>query len=132
MKKPFLPLKQLFVVTVAGMSFASLLLPQPSLAEPSSRNILQDLNPQQQDNDPLAPRSDEVNNMGTFGLLHRLQQGNVVWNADEQNQQLNDAAAAFKEKQQRFFQQNQTQQPTQPGFQVNTPQPQIIKPQSGN
>ncbi|NMG10347.1 hypothetical protein [Brasilonema sp. UFV-L1] len=120
MKKPFLTLKQLFVVTVAGMSFASLALPQSSLAD-SSRNILQDLSPQQ-DNDPLSPRSDEVNNMGVFNLMHRLQQGNTVWNADEQNQQLNDAAAAFKAKQQQLFQQNQTQQqPNQPSFQVNTP-----------
>ncbi|NMG21242.1 hypothetical protein [Brasilonema bromeliae] len=129
MKIPFLPFKQLFVLTVAGLSFASLLLPQPSLAEPSSRNILQDLN-SQQNNDPLSPRSDEVNNMGMFGLMHRLQQGNATWNPNEQNQQLNDAAAAFKQKQQQLFQQNQTrQQPTQPSFQVNTPG--VIKPKSG-
>ncbi|NJM70549.1 MAG: hypothetical protein HC862_10125 [Scytonema sp. RU_4_4] len=127
MKK--LPLKQLFVLTVAGMSFASLLLPQSSLAD-SSRNILQDLSPQQE-NDPLSPRSDEVNNMGVFNLMHRLQQGNAVWNVNEQNQQLNDAAAAFKEEQQRLFKQNQTQQqPNQPNFQVNTPG--VIKPKSGN
>ncbi|KAB8330762.1 hypothetical protein SD80_029380 [Scytonema tolypothrichoides VB-61278] len=128
MKIPFLPLKQLFVLTVTGISFASLLLPQPSLAEPSSRNILQDLNPQQ--DDPLSPRSDEVNNTGMFGLLHRLQQGNATWDPAQQNQQLNDAAAAFKQKQQQLFQQNQTrQQPTQPNFQVNTPG--VIKPKSG-
>jgi hypothetical protein len=103
------------------MSFASLLLAQPSLAQ-SSRSILQDLNPQQGD-DPLSPRSDEVNNMGAFGLLHRLQQGNVVWDANEQNQQLNDAAAAFRAKQQQLLQQQQTQQqPNQPRFQVTTPQ----------
>lgn len=120
MKIPFLPLKQLFAVTFAGMSFASLLLPQPSLAE--SRSILQDLNPQQTD-DPLSPRSDEVSNMGAFGLLHRLQQGNVVWDANEQNQQLNDAAAAFRAKQQQLLQQQQSQQqPNQPPFQVTTPQ----------
>jgi len=122
MKIPFLPLKQLFAVTVAGMSFASLLLPQPSLAQSNSRNILQDLNPQQ-NNDPLSPRSDEVNNMGMFDIIHRLQQGNAVWNPNEQNQQLNDAAAAFKAKQQQLLQQNQTQQqPNQPRFQVTTPQ----------
>jgi uncharacterized iron-regulated membrane protein len=121
MKIPFLPLKQLFAVTFVGMSFASLLLAQPSLAQ-SSRSILQDLNPQQGD-DPLSPRSDEVNNMGAFGLLHRLQQGNVVWDANEQNQQLNDAAAAFRAKQQQLLQQQQTQQqPNQPRFQVTTPQ----------
>lgn len=121
MKIPFLP-KQLFAVTFAGMSFAFLLLAQPSLAQ-SSRSILQDLDPQQNNNDPLSPRSDEVNNMGMFNLMHRLQQGNTVWNANEQNQQLNDAAAAFRAKQQQLLQQQQSQQqPNQPRFQVTTPQ----------
>ncbi|BAZ19684.1 hypothetical protein NIES4073_05570 [Kalymmatonema gypsitolerans NIES-4073] len=121
MKIPFLPLKQLFALTFAGMSFASLVLPQPSLAQSNSRNILQDLNPQQND-DPLSPRSDEVSNFGMFNLLHRLQQGNTVWNANEQNQQLNDAAAQFRAKQQQLLQQQTQQQPNQPRFQVTTPQ----------
>lgn len=122
MKISFLLLKQLFAVTFAGISFASLLLPQPSLAQSNSRNILQDLDPLQS-NDPLSPRNDEVNNMGMFNILHRLQQGNTVWNANEQNQQLNDAAAAFKAKQQQLLQQPQTQQQrNQPRFQVTTPQ----------
>ncbi|KAB8316370.1 hypothetical protein SD81_024500 [Tolypothrix campylonemoides VB511288] len=121
MKIPFLPLKQLFALTFAGMSFASLVLPQPSLAQSNSRNILQELNPQQND-DPLSPRSDEVNNFGMFNLINRLQQGNTVWNANEQNQQLNDAAAAFRAKQQQLLQQQTQQQPNQPRFQVTTPQ----------
>src|SRR3712207_8308987 len=58
------PYTTLFRSTVTGMSFASLLLPQTSLAQSGSRNILQDLNPQQSIDDPLSPRSDEVNNMG--------------------------------------------------------------------
>ncbi|NJR73785.1 MAG: hypothetical protein HC773_09115 [Scytonema sp. CRU_2_7] len=127
MKK--LPLKQLFVLTVAGMSFASLLLPQSSLAD-SSRNILQDLSPQQE-NDPLSPRSDEVNNMGVFNLMHRLQQGNAVWNVNEQNQQLNDAQLHLKKSNNDCLSKIQTQQqPNQPNFQVNTPG--VIKPKSGN
>ena len=121
MKIPFIPLKQLFVLTFAGMSFASLVLPQPSLAQSNSRSILQDLNPQQGD-DPLSPRSDEVSNFGMFNILHRLQQGSTVWNANEQNQQLNDAAAQFRAKQQQLLQQQTQQQPNQPGFQVTTPQ----------
>lgn len=121
MKIPFIPLKQLFAITFAGMSFASLVLPQPSLAQSNSRSILQDLNPQQGD-DPLSPRSDEVSNFGMFNLLHRLQQGNTVWNANEQNQQLNDAAAQFRAKQQQLLQQQTQQQPNQPRFQVTTPQ----------
>ncbi len=122
MKIPFLPLKQLFALTFAGMSFASLVLPQPSLAQSNSRTILQDLDPLQS-NDPLSPRSDEVSNFGMFNILHRLQQGSTVWNANEQNQQLNDAAAEFRAKQQQLLQQQQGQpQPNQPRFQVTTPQ----------
>ncbi|ARV61983.1 hypothetical protein BZZ01_28165 [Nostocales cyanobacterium HT-58-2] len=127
MKRPFLPLKPVLAVTIAGMGFASLLFSQPSLAQ-SGSDPFGNLN--SQENDPLSPRSDEVSNMGMWSLFHRLQQGNTVLNADEQNQQLNDAAAAFKAKQQQLFRQNQTQQQqNQPGFQITTPG--VIRPQSG-
>ncbi|MBR8834851.1 MAG: hypothetical protein DSM106950_12640 [Stigonema ocellatum SAG 48.90 = DSM 106950] len=117
----FSPLTRFVVVTLAGISFASLLIPQPSFAEPSGSNILQNLTPQ--DNNPLAPRSDEVNSTGSgiFDLLHRAQLGSSPWDGEEHNQELNDAAAAFRAKQQQMLQQQRPQQPTKPRFQVNTP-----------
>jgi hypothetical protein len=57
-----------------------------------------------------------------FNILHRLQQGSTVWNANEQNQQLNDAAAEFRAKQQQLLQQQSQPQPNQPRFQETTPQ----------
>ncbi len=118
MNRLFLPLTRILAIAVAGISFTSLLIPQPSFAEPSS-SILQNLNPQ--DDNPLSPRSNEVNNMNVFNLIHRAQMGNNTWDAEQGNQELNDAAAAFKAKQQQMFQQ-QRQQPTNARFQVNTPQ----------
>jgi len=120
MNKPFSVLSRFIAVSVAGISFASLLIQQPSYAEPSS-NILQNLSPQ--DNNPLAPNSSEVNSSttGIFDLLHRAQLSGNPWDANEQNQQLNDAAAAFRAKQQQLLQQPRQQQLTNPGFQVNTP-----------
>jgi hypothetical protein len=129
MKMSFLPLKPIFALT-ATISLTALLLPQPTIAQ-STRNILQDLDPQQNSDDPLSPRSDEVNNMGAFGLIHRVLQGNRNLDLQEQNQQLNDAASAFKAKQEQLYQQQQTQQPlNQPGSQVTTPR--VITPQSGS
>jgi hypothetical protein len=128
MKKPFLLLKRLFAISIVGIGFTCLALPQPSFADPG-RNILQDLDPQR-NNDPLGPRSDEVDNMGLFDLIHRFNRGNSVWNAESQNQQLNDAAAAFKARQEKLLQQQQAQpqQQNQTGFQVAPP---VITPQSG-
>ncbi|MBO3463809.1 hypothetical protein G7B40_012340 [Aetokthonos hydrillicola Thurmond2011] len=109
MKKPFSNLTQFVFVTVAGISFASLVIPQPSFA--GSSNALQNLTPQ--NDNPLAPNTSEVNSTGSsiFELMHRVQLGNTTWNADEQNQQLNDAASAFKAKQQQLLQQSSQQKP---------------------
>ncbi|MEC4815779.1 MAG: hypothetical protein SAK29_21255 [Scytonema sp. PMC 1069.18] len=121
MKKPFLLLKQFFAISIVGIGLTGLTLPQPSWAD-TGRSILQDLDPQQND-DPLAPRSDEVDNMGLFNLIHRFNRGNAVWNPEAQNQQLNDAAAAFKARQHKLLQQQQAQpqQQNQTGFQVAPP-----------
>lgn len=122
MKKPLSTLTRFVFVTVAGINFACLLIPQPSFAGPSS-NPLQNLNPQQNDN-PLSPNSSEVNTsgVGIFELMHRVQLGNTTWNADEQNQELNDAASAFKAKQQNILQQPSQQKPANARFQINTHQ----------
>jgi hypothetical protein len=119
MNNPFLSLTRVLGITVAGIGFACLLLPQQSFAGPST-NPLQNLEPQS--NDPLAPRSDEVNSsMGIFNLIHRAQLGTSVWNSDEQNQSLNDATAAFKAKQQQMLQQRKNSgQSTNTSSQVNT------------
>jgi hypothetical protein len=120
MKNQFSSLSRFIGISVVGISFAYLLMPQPSFAGPST-NPLQNLSPQ--DDNPLAPRSDEVNSsMGIFDLIHRAQLGSGEWNAQEQDQSLNDATAAFKAKQQQMLQQKNRSQSANPSFQVNTPQ----------
>lgn len=121
MKKPFSNLTQFVFVTVAGISFASLVIPQPSFAGAVS-DPLQNLSPQ--NDSPLAPNRSEVDTTGSsiFELMHRVQLGNTTWNADEQNQQLNDAASSFRAKQQQLLQQSGQQKPANARFQVDTRQ----------
>ncbi len=55
-----------------------------------------------------------------FDLIHRANFGNLNWNSDQQNEQLDSAAAAFKARQQRLIQ-GQQQQAT-PSLPLVTPQ----------
>ncbi|GAB1537504.1 hypothetical protein NUACC21_01480 [Scytonema sp. NUACC21] len=121
MKKPFLTLKGSIAAAAVAIGLASVLGQQPSLAD-TGRSILQDLDPQRNTNDPLAPNSNEVDNMGVFDLIHRFNQGSSVWNSEQQNQQLNDAAAEFRAKQQQLLQQQGQQIQTPPASQVVRPQ----------
>ena len=115
MKKSFLSVTKLFVA-VASISFASLLMAQPSLAELGSVDSSSDnLN---QSTDPFSRNSGDFN---MFDLIHRANFGTSVWNADQQNQQLDSAAAEFKAKQQQQFQSQQRQGQTTPGSTVTLP-----------
>ncbi|MFH7030419.1 MAG: hypothetical protein ACHBN1_34940 [Heteroscytonema crispum UTEX LB 1556] len=121
MKKPLLVLTRL-AVTVAGISFASLLAPQPSFADFGQVNDPQNLDPQNS-TDPFR-QGVEQNPFSLFQLIHNANFGGLNPDfASEQKQELNDAAAAFKARQQKLL---QGQQQANPGSQV------IITPQSGN
>lgn len=123
MKMPFLPLKTLLTLTFAGMGFACLVVAKPGLAQPTSGINLQNYE-SPNSNDPFT-QGVEQNPFGLFQLIHNANFGQTNPNfASEQNQQLNDAAAEFKAKQQRLLQQQQGRS----GSQVNTPQ---VSPQSG-
>ncbi|GAA6621670.1 hypothetical protein [Scytonema sp. NUACC26] len=120
MKTLSLPIKGLIAIAVTGMSFTAVLEQQPTLAD-TGRSILQDLDPQQ-GNDPLGPRSDEVDNLGLFNLIHKLNQGGNNWDSQQQDQQLNDATAAFKKKQEQLLQQQGTQPQNKPVLPVTSDQ----------
>lgn len=105
MKIRFSVLKKISLATVAGIGLASI-MPHPCLAN-STADPLQQLVPQ--NNDPLAPRSDELSNMGMLDIINRLQMGTQTWNYTQQNQELDSAAAAFKARQQQLLQKNQPQ-----------------------
>lgn len=120
MKTLSLPIKGLIAIAVAGMSFTTILGQQFTLAD-TGRSILQDLDPQR-GNDPLGPRSDEVDNLGLFDLIHRFNQGSTVWDSKQQDQQLNDATAEFRKKQQYLPQQQGAQQQNKPVLPVTNQQ----------
>lgn len=106
-------LTKFLLATVAGISLASLLVPQAGLAQ--TANPVQDLNQQNSNSDPFS-RANDGNSFGVLDLIHRVTLGNQV-GADEfnaqQNQNLNDAAAAFRAKQGQLLKKNQQPIPSQ-------------------
>jgi hypothetical protein len=107
MKKPFLQIPRLFVATVAGISFASLLIAQPSSAQISSpADAFPSNSTTDQNTDPFSHNSDNFN---MLDLMHRAQFGTLNWNSDQQNEQLDSAAAAFKARQQKLIRGQQQQ-----------------------
>ncbi len=120
MKKPFLQITRLFVATVAGMSFASLLMAQPSSAQISSpADAFPSNSTTDQNTDPFSRTNSDNFNM--FDLIHRANFGTLNWNYDQQNEQLDSAAAAFKARQQKLIQGQQQQ--TTPSLPTVTPPP---------
>ncbi|GAX38171.1 hypothetical protein [Nodularia sp. NIES-3585] len=100
MKKPFLSVTKLSVLTVAGISFAFLLIAQPSLAQFNS--VDRGTN---QNSDPFAaPNSGDLNIMD---MIHRANMGSINWNANQQREKLDSTAEDFRARQQRAFQEQQ-------------------------
>ncbi|MEH2289631.1 hypothetical protein [Nostoc sp.] len=132
MKKPFLQITRLFVATVAGISFASLLMAQPSSAQISSpTDAFPSNSTTDQNTDPFSRSNSDNFNM--FDLIHRANFGTLNWDSNQQNQELNSAAAAFKARQQKLIQ-GQQQQPTLSLPTVTQPSvtPPLVTPPSGN
>ncbi|WP_250125291.1 hypothetical protein [Chroococcidiopsis sp. CCMEE 29] len=122
MKKSVKSLTKL-VLCIAGIGVVSLLLPQTSWAQTTNVNPLQDFEPEQNNNDPFSSRSNEVNSFGVFDLMHRAQMGQLRNAEDfstEQNQNLDAAAAAFRESQRKRLEGQQQAVPTNP---IAAPQP---------
>ncbi|MTJ54647.1 hypothetical protein FJR38_19270 [Anabaena sp. UHCC 0253] len=123
MKRPFLPVHKIIIATIAGISFASILIAKPTLA-----------NPNQPFGSPGSdgnsnPLSGNASDFNMFNLIHQAQFGNLQWNANEQSQQLDQAAAAFKAAQQKRL---QTQSQQNPGAsEVTNTLPLQILPLSG-
>lgn len=104
------PLK--LALCLAGISL-SLLLPQPGWTQSTSAttdvNPLQDLDPQQNKN-PFSSRDDGEAMTGIMDLIHRAQMGNIRSTGEysaEQDQNLNNAAAQFRQRQLEMIRQNQ-------------------------
>lgn len=99
MQKSFLSLKSLFVATLAGMSFASFLTAQPSLAQLDTVDAYPGDN--QDNNNPFSPNS---GNLNPLELMHRAQFGNLNWDAQQKDEELNSAVAELNRKRARLNQ----------------------------
>ncbi|MEJ6481966.1 hypothetical protein N0Y54_11640 [Nostoc punctiforme UO1] len=132
MKKPFLQIPRLLVATAAGISFASLLMAQPSSAQVSSpADAFPSNSTTDQNTDPFSRTNSDNFNM--FDLIHRANFGTLNWNSDQQNEQLDSAAAAFKARQQKLIRGEQQQaSPSLPSFTLPSATPSSVTPQSGN
>ena len=101
--KSRLPIARLVLGTVAGIGI-SLTLVHPSRAgEPVGANPLQDLNPLDRNNSDPFSRTNSDGASSVFNLIHRLTLGNNRSTEDfssEQNENLTDAVAQFRAKQQ--------------------------------
>jgi len=112
MKRPFLPVHKIIVATIAGISFASILVGETTLADTNQPfgSLESDTFGQQgyHSSNPLSGNGSDFNMMN---MIHQAQMGTIQWNADEQNQQLDLAAATFKAAQQKLLQPQLKQNP---------------------
>ena len=120
MKVSRLPIARLVLGTIAGIGF-SLILAQPSRAgEPVGPNPLQDANPlEQNDSNPFSRNSNGA--ASVFDLINRITLSNGRSAEDyssEQNENLTDAVAQFRAKQQTRL---QGKTPTTPVTPVTVP-----------
>ena len=112
MKRSFLPVQKIIVATIAGISFVSMLVVEPTLADTNQPfgSLESDTFGQQgyRSSNPLSGNGSDFNMMN---MIHQAQMGTIQWNADEQNQQLDLAAAAFRAAQQKLLQPQLQQKP---------------------
>ncbi|MBE9201742.1 MULTISPECIES: hypothetical protein [unclassified Nodularia (in: cyanobacteria)] len=117
MKKPFLSVTKLSLLTVAGIGFASLFIAQPSLAQLNS--VDRGTN---QNSDQFAPPNSGDFNM--FDMIHRANLGNINWDANQQKEQLDSTAADFRARQREAFekqQQSNTDSPSSSPAKIQLP-----------
>ena len=105
MKRSFLQVHKIIVATIAGISVVSMLGVEPTLADT---------------NQPFGSlESDRSSNslsgngsgFDMLNMIHQANFGTIQWNAEQQNQQLDLAAAAFKAEQQKLLQPQNNQNP---------------------
>ncbi|MFM9160196.1 MAG: hypothetical protein ACKOPK_20360, partial [Dolichospermum sp.] len=94
MKRPFLPIQKIMAVTIA----TTIVTLEPALADPNQpfSSLESDRN-----SSSLSSNNSDFN---MFNLIHQAQMGTIQWNAQEQSQQLDQAATAFKAAQQKRLQ----------------------------
>ncbi|BAY15882.1 hypothetical protein NIES2109_28380 [Nostoc sp. HK-01] len=94
MQKSFLSVKSCCVATLAGISFAFFLTAQPSLAQLNTV----DANPGDNSLDNTNPFSTNSGGLNPLDLIHRAQLGNLNWNTQQKDDELNSAVAELNRK----------------------------------
>jgi hypothetical protein len=117
MKTSASSLTKILCATVAGISLATLSLPQLTWAQATTdADPLRDLN-QERNRDPFS-RGDTGEAMsGLMDIMHRAQMGNIRSAGDyatDQNRSLDDAAAKFRQQQLQMMQNQNRSQPNNP------------------
>lgn len=115
MKKSLSAIAKLLMVTVASFGCASLLTAQPSLAQLGTVDAGGN-NADQQNNIDFSN-----GNFNMFDLIHRATLGTGSWDTNQQSQQIDEAAKAFRERQNRANTNNQPSGQILPLPIINTP-----------
>ena len=85
---------------MAGIGFASLFIAQPSVAQLNSV----DRGTNQNSDQFAAPNSGDLN---LFDMIHRANLGTLIWNPNQQKQQIDSAASDFRARQRKAFEERQ-------------------------
>ncbi|BAY60877.1 hypothetical protein NIES22_09370 [Calothrix brevissima NIES-22] len=101
MQKMFLTLTKIALATVAGVSFSAFAIAQPTFAQLGTTDSTTS-DPSQNNSDPFSRNGGTEFNM--FNLIHQANFGTLNWNAEQQNQQLDEAALLFRKRQQQAIQ----------------------------
>ncbi|UKO96723.1 hypothetical protein [Nostoc sp. UHCC 0870] len=115
MKKSLSAIAKLLMATVASFGCASLLTAQPSLAQLGTVDAGGN-NADQQNNIDFSN-----GNFNMFDLIHRATLGTGSWDTNQQSQQIDEAAKAFRERQNRANTNNQQPGQILPLPIINTP-----------
>lgn len=113
MKIPRILSAQIVLATMA-VGVASLVFSTPSLAQVTNGANPQEIFNRERNQDPFSSRNTD-DSWGMFDLIHRAQMGTMrdpYEYANEQNQNINSAADAFRERQRQLMQQSSQQQVT--------------------
>ncbi|PAX60761.1 hypothetical protein [Brunnivagina elsteri] len=107
-------IRALALASIIGLSLATAVVPQKSMAQlTNSQNY-----DQPNANDPFNNQGGQQNGFNMFQLLHNAQLGIGSYNPDaanEQRQQLDEAATSFFARQRQRMQQGNVQPSNQPG-----------------
>ncbi|MES1023163.1 hypothetical protein ABN584_09710 [Gloeocapsa sp. BRSZ] len=120
MKLSRILLTQILLGTAAGV-ITTFLLPSASLAQVTNSADPQEIFRRERNNDPFSSQNTN-DSFGMFDLIHRAQMGTMrdpYEYANEQNQNINSAAEAFRARQRQLMQQSSQQQATP----ANAPSP---------